>query len=177
MKSTSRWTLSLSLLTASFAFAGWTQQGDATATVDAKGPAGFKIHGEAKKVTVTDDGKTLTVKLAVADVDTDSSLRNGHMREDMEADKFPDLTLSVPLESLKAEDGKTTEAEAKGTFGIHGQKKEGTFKYKATCKQGTCDVEGTANVNLKDFGVKIRSYMGITVKPDIVVGAKFTVKK
>lgn len=177
MTSTSRWTLSLTLLTASLAFAGWTQQGEATATVDAKGPAGFKIHGVAKKVTVTDDGKALTVKLAVADVDTDSGLRNGHMREDMEAAKYPDITLTVPLANLKAEEGKTTEAEAKGTFGLHGQQKEGTFTYKANCQKGVCEVEGSANLNLKDFGVKIRSYMGITVKPDIVVGAKFTVKK
>ncbi len=177
MSSLSRLTLSLSLLAANLAFAGWTQQGEGTATVDAKGPAGFKIRGVAKKVRVTDDGKHLTVTLAIADVDTDSDLRNSHMREDTEAAKYPDITLSVPVDSLKAEDGKTTEAEASGTFGMHGQKKDGKFKYKATCKAGVCEVEGTANLKLTDFGIKIRSYLGITVKPDIVVGARFTVKK
>lgn len=177
MTPTTRWTVSFAALTATLALAGWTQQGEAAATVDARGPAGFKIHGVAKKVSVTDDGKTLTVKLAVADVDTDSSLRNGHMREDMEATKYPDISLVVPLAGLKSEDGKTTEAEAKGTFTIHGQQKEAPFTYKAKCDKGVCEVDGSANLNLKDFGVKIRSYMGITVKPEIVVGAKFTVKK
>jgi polyisoprenoid-binding protein YceI len=177
MPSLSRSTLTLALLMAPLAIAGWTQHGDGSATFDAKANLGVKIHGVAKKLKVTDDGTTLTVSLALADVDTDNSLRNSHMLEDMEAEKFPTITLSVPVESIKIEDGKTTEAQAKGTFEIHGQKKEVPFKYKAKCNAGTCDVDGTADLNLKDFGVKIRSYLGVTVKPEIVVGAKFTVKK
>lgn len=177
MPSSSRLTLTLALLAAPLAFAGWTQEGEGSATFDAKGPAGFKIHGTAKNVTVKDDGKALTISLALSDVDTDSDLRNRHMLEDLEAEKFPTITLSVPVDALKSEDGKTTEAQAKGTFELHGQKKDVTFKYKAKCKAGACEVDGSADLNLSDFGVKIRKYLGITVKPDIVVGAKFTVKK
>jgi polyisoprenoid-binding protein YceI len=169
--------IALTSLTASFALAAWTQEGAGSATFDAKGPAGFKIHGEAKKVAVADDGKALSVTIEVKDVDTDNSLRNKHMLEDMGAEQFPKIILSVPADALKSEDGKTIDAEVSGTFTIHGQSKKVAFKYSANCKAGSCAVEGSAPINLNDFGVKIRSYLGITVKPDIVVGARFSVKK
>lgn len=166
--------LTASLLTASLAFAGWTQEGAASATFDAKGPAGFKIHGTAEKVTVADDGTNLVVSLKLQDIDTDNSLRNTHMLEDTGAKAFPLVTLTVPLASLKEEGSKL---EAQGTFELHGVKKTTKFTYTPKCSGGTCEVEGSANLNLTDFGIKIRSYLGITVKPDIVVGAKFRVKK
>ena len=47
-----------------------------------------------------------------------------------------------------------------------------------TCAaDGTCAVEGSMNVNMKDFGVNVPSYLGITVKPDVVVTSSFTVKR
>jgi polyisoprenoid-binding protein YceI len=164
----------LCVLAASTALAGWTQTGAAEAT----GPAGFKIVGKAKTVVVADDGKDLSVTVKVKDVDTDNSLRDGHMQEDLEAEKFPLLTLKVSDASLKVpEDGQSVDAEGKGVFGIHGQTKELPFKYKATCKGGVCDIDASADINLKDFGVKIRSYLGITVKSEIGITAKFQVKK
>ncbi|PZR18579.1 MAG: hypothetical protein DI536_01480 [Archangium gephyra] len=163
-----------SLLTASLAFAGWTQEGAGSATFDAKGTVGLKIHGEARKVAVADDGKNLSVTVKIADVDTDNGLRNSHMAEDMEATKYPDIVLTVPLAAIKLEDG--AGGTAKGTFTLHGKSKEVPFKYTVSCK-GACTVDGSADLNLKDFDVKIRSYLGVTVKPDITVGAKFTIKK
>lgn len=170
----SRPVLAATLLAASTALAGWTQDGPVAFTFDAKGPAGFKIHGTAEKGTITDDGASFAVTVKVDDVDTDNSLRNRHMKEDMGANEFPTITLTVPTASLK-ESGAGLEAQ--GTVELHGQKKPVKFTYTPKCAAGGCEVEGTANLNLSDFGVKIRSYLGITVKPDIVVGAKFKVKK
>ena len=168
----------LLLLSPSFAFAAWTQVGDGTASFDAKGPAGFKIHGSGKNVTVTDDGAALAVSLALKDIDTDNSLRNKHMLEDTQAEQFPRMTLSAPLAAIKApEDGKSVEAEASGTLTLHGQSKPLPFKYTASCKGGECTIDATANINVNDFGIKIRSYLGVTVKPDVVIGAKFTVRR
>ena len=70
--------LAVSLLTASLALA-WTQEGGGTVTFDAKGPAGFKIHGGSDKVAVADDGKNFKVTLKLEDVDTDNGLRNKHI--------------------------------------------------------------------------------------------------
>ena len=115
--------------------------------------------------------------LNLKDVDTDNDLRNKHMFEDIGAEQFPKMSLAVPVDQLKSEEGKTTSGEATGTVTMHGQTKQVPFKYTANCKGGTCAVEGTAALNLSDYGIKIRSYLGITVKPDINVGAKFSVKK
>jgi len=172
-----RTTLLTALLAAPLAFAGWTQDGDGEATFDAKANVGLKIHGDCKKVVVADDGKSLSVTIAIKDIDTDNSLRNRHMSEDMGSDKFPNIVLKVPLDKLKVpEKGKAVENDATGSFEIHGVTKEVPFKYKITC-DSSCEVEGSASLNVNDFGVKIRSYMGATVKPDITVGAKFKVKK
>ncbi len=167
----------LSLATA--AFAGWTQTGEATAGFTGTGPAGFKLDGKTKAVTVKDDGKSLTVVVGLKDLETGIALRDKHMRDKyIEVDKHPDATLAVPLDALKVpEDGKSLEAEARGTFTVHGVSKEMAFKYKASCKGGTCDVEGTAGANFKNHGISVPSYMGITVKPDITVRATFQVKK
>lgn len=170
-----RTTLITALLASSLALAGWSQDGEATATFDAKANVGLKIHGDCKKVTVSDDGKMLVVSLPVKEVDTDNSLRNKHMLEDMGAEQFPTITLKVPLEKLKLD--KSGDAEATGTWDIHGVSKDLPFKYTAKCSGSSCEIEGSAPVNLADFGVKIRSYMGATVKPEITVGAKFKVKK
>ena len=51
------------------------------------------------------------------------------------------------------------------------------FKHKTTCKASSCDVDATANLNLKDFDIKVRSYMGVTVKPDVTIRAKFSLSK
>lgn len=174
MSSKSRALFAASLLTASLAFAGWKQEGAASVTFDAKGPAGFKIHGVSEKAAVADDGTNLVVSVKLADIDTDNSLRNTHMLEDTGAKEFPLITLTVPVASLKESGSKL---EAQGTVEMHGVKKATKFTYTPNCTGGTCEVDGSANLNLSDFGIKIRSYLGITVKPDIVVGAKFKVKK
>lgn len=167
------------LALAATASAGWTQTGDAAAGFTGTGPAGFKLEGKTKAVTVKDDGKALTVVVGLKDLETGIALRDKHMREKyIEVDKHPEATLAVPLDALKVpEDGASLEAEAKGTFTVHGVSKELAFKYKASCKGGTCDVEGTAQANFKDHGVNVPSYMGITVKPGITVRARFQVKK
>lgn len=167
--------LSLScVLCATVAFAGWSKQGEGQASFKATGPAGFKIVGIAKNLEVQDDGSTLLVTVKLADLDTDNSLRNKHMLEDLEAAKFPVCTLTVPLAALK--EG-ATDTVAQGTFSLHGKSKDLPFKYTAKCAQGVCEVEGSADLNLKDFEVKVRSYLGITVKPEVSVSAKFQVKK
>jgi polyisoprenoid-binding protein YceI len=173
------WTgVGLCVLVGAAASAGWSKSGTAEATFKAIGPAGFKIIGKTSAVDVADDGTSLTVTVKLKEIDTDNSLRNTHMQEDLEADKYPLVTLKVPLAFLQVpDDGKSVEAQSRGVFGLHGQSKEIPFKYKASCKGGTCDVEGSADINLKDYGVKVRSYLGITVKPEVSVAAKFQLKK
>lgn len=173
-----QWAAVVTALVSSVAFAGWSGTGEPSATFLATGPAGFKIEGGTKKIDVKDDGKTLTFAINLNDLDTGIGLRNRHMLEDIEAAKYPNASLTVPLDQVKVpEDGKAVEAELKGTWSMHDKAKEVPFKYKASCKGGVCDVEGELTLGLKDYDIKIRSYMGITVKNDVPVKAKFQIKK
>lgn len=167
------------VLVGASALAGWTRVGDGVASFKGVGPAGFKIEGKTKSVDVSDDGKALTVTVGLKDLETGIELRDKHMREKyLEVEKFPTATLVVPMDAVTwPADGKSSEGEAKGTFSVHGKSKEVAFKYKVTASGGTYAIEGEAPVNFKEFDVNVPSYMGITVKPDITVLAKFNAKK
>ncbi|MDP3231350.1 MAG: YceI family protein [Myxococcales bacterium] len=156
----------------------WAQQGAGTATFDGTGPAGLKVRGVAP-ASVVDDGRALTVSLSILDIDTDNSVRNRHLKEDAQADVFPLVSLVVPLTELKtlSETAASTRGTATGTFALHGKSKAVTFTWSATCKAGVCAVTGSAPLSLTDFGIKVRSYLGVTVKPDLTVGASFTIKR
>jgi polyisoprenoid-binding protein YceI len=170
--------LTAALVVSSASFAAWVQQGEAAGTFRATGPAGFKIEGSVNKVEVKGDDSTITLAFKLADLTTGIGLRDRHMLEDLEAEKAPQVSLTVPLTALKIPtDGQSVEADARGTFGLHGKTKEIPFRYKASCKAEVCDIEGSADINLKDYDVKVRSYMGITVKPAVSVAMKFRVKK
>jgi polyisoprenoid-binding protein YceI len=179
MKSLVRSLLSLSVVTASLSFAALTQDGMGSATFDAKGTAGIKIHGVVdKKVVVADDGTTFKVTVKTADIDTDNSLRNKHMGEDIGAATFPTMELSVPTAKLKLpEDGKSVDEKVKGTLTWHEHTKEIDISYKATTSGKVTTVTANAAISTDDFGIKIRSYLGIGVKPDVEIGATFAVKK
>jgi polyisoprenoid-binding protein YceI len=171
--------LTASLVLAATAFAGWTKTGEGVASFKGVGPAGFKIEGKTKSVDVKDDGKAITVTVGLKDLETGIDLRDKHMREKyIDVEKYPEATLVVPLDQVKwPEDGKSGEGEAKGTFGMHGKTKEISFKYKISNTGGTYAIDGEAPVNFKEFDINVPSYMGITVKPDITVFAKFNAKK
>lgn len=169
-----------SLLCATAAFAGWTKSGAAEASFKAKGPGGFKMEGKTTALDVADDGKAVKVVVTLKDLSTGIALRDTHMRDKyLEVAKFPTTTLVVPIASLKipAAAG-AIEGETKGTYTLHGVTKELPFKYKGACgADGVCKVDGEMDVNFKEFGISVPSYLGITVKPDLVVNAAFNVKR
>ncbi len=172
------------LVFAGTALAGWTKTGDSVASFTGKGPAGFKIEGKTKSVDVKDDGRALTVVVGLKDLETGIDLRDKHMREKyLEVDTYgASATLTVPLNAVTwPEDGKTAESDEKnlpkGTFALHGKSKEIAFKYKITNSGGTYTVVGEAPINFNEYDVKVPSYLGITVKPDITVLTTFSIKK
>jgi len=181
MNRIARFGLLLSLIVAGAAFAGWTKTAVAAeARFNGSGPGGFKIEGKTAELNVTDDGTTVTVVVQLANLDTGIALRDRHMRDKyLEVAKFPATTLKVPLASLKIPaNGATGEGDAKGQFDLHGVTKEQAFHYKATCTAaGACDVEATMPLNMNDYGVKVPSYLGITVKPDLTITTRFQAKR
>ncbi len=168
-----------SLLAASAVFAGFTSVGEGAAVFKAVGTGGFKMEGKTKQVAVADDNTTVTVTVTLTDIATGITLRDNHTKKYLEVEKFPTTTLAVKKAALKIpEAAGPLEGSATGAYTLHGVTKDLPFTYKGACAaDGTCTVEGSMNINMKEFGVNVPSYLGITVKPDVVVTSSFTVKR
>lgn len=169
-------TAGLALLAlAGVADAKLTKSGDARIAFTAVGPAGLKFEGVTKDVSINDDGTTVTIVVPLANLATGIDLRDRHMKDKyLEVAKFPTAELAVPKASLKLDGG---EGDAQGTFKLHGVSKPVSFHYNLT-KSGdkAWTVEGKAKVNMKEHGVEVPNYLGVTVKPEVDVVAKFEAK-
>lgn len=150
-----------------------TKTGGGTAGFKATGPGGLNIDGKTSDVSVADDGTTVTITVKLDNIDTGMSLRNKHTKEDLEADKYPTAVISVPRAALKMGGG---DGDAKGKLKIHGQEKDVSFHYKAAKSGDVLDVAGSTRINVSDYGVKPRSYLGISIKNDVEVYANFQAK-
>lgn len=140
------------------------------------GAGGFKMVGKTATLTLEQDDKTLTLIVPLAELKTGIALRDRHMREKyLEVAKYPDVRLAVPLASLPSPaEGATVKGELKGLLSLHGKQQEIVFKYQASCgAQNLCTAKGSFTINIKDYGIVVPSYLGVTLKPDIDVEAQF----
>jgi polyisoprenoid-binding protein YceI len=147
--------------------------GSSTAGFKASGPAGLAIEGRTSDVVVEDDGTNVRVTVKLSNIDTGLELRNRHTKEDLEVDKFPTATIVVARSLLKLGGG---DGDAKGSLTIHGQTKDVTFHYNAANNGGTLDVKSSTRIGVSDFGVKPRSYLGVSIKNDVDIYANFQAK-
>jgi len=150
------------------AAAKYTKSGGGQAGFKAVGPGGLNIDGKTSEVDVADDGTSVIITVKLGSIDTGMSLRDKHTKEDLEADKFPTATLKIARSAVKMGGS----GDAKGSMTIHGQTKDVTFNYTASGD----NVKGSTRINVGDFGVKPRSYLGISIKNDVEVYANFPVK-
>lgn len=150
----------------------------ASVSFTAVGPAGLKIIGKTSELAVKDDAEKIAIAVPLAGIKTGIDLRDKHMREKyLQVDQFPTAELEVSRASLNLPaDGANAGGTGQGTMKIHGRAKPVTFKYTAKRAGASYDVAGNVQVNVKDFGIEIPSYMGVTVKPDVDVAVKFTAK-
>jgi polyisoprenoid-binding protein YceI len=153
--------------------------GDVDIEFHAIGPGGMKINGKAPGLTAAEDGGKLTASVPAAKLDTGIKLRDKHLREYLEAEKCPQIALSVDRQKLQfPEEGKELSAEATGTFTLHCQTKPLKFKY--TAKRTGSDYHVSAvpasDIDIRDYGVKVPSYLGVSVKPHVRFSANFKLR-
>lgn len=153
-----------------------TAPGDNGAKFNAQGPGGLAIVGKSDgAVTVAEDGGNVTVTVALKDLDTGIGLRNKHMREKyLEVDKYPNAVLVLPRSAIQAPaPGAGGSGSATGAMTLHGVTKPVAVQWSARNDGGTFRVNGTAALNMNDFGIQVPSYLGVTVKPQISVEIRF----
>ena len=144
---------------------------DASVTVLAHGPAGLRIDGKSRELSVEDDGTTVTFKVPLAPIDTGIGLRNRHMRESLEAERFPVASLRIRRSEIAfPRDGAPTQGTVKGELTLHGQSHPALVRYQAS-RDGTgkVRVHGSLHLDLRDFAVNRPSYLGVTVAPEVEI--------
>jgi polyisoprenoid-binding protein YceI len=154
-----------------------SKTGGASASFLAHGPAGMDITGKTSDVSIGDDGSTVTVTVKLSTIDTGMGLRDEHTKKALEVDKYPTAEIKVARSAIKfPAAGSESSGDAKGTLKIHGQTKDVTFHYSAKLDGDTLGVKGSANINMKDFGIETPSYLGVSVKPDMSISVGFSAK-
>src|SRR4051812_22632699 len=75
--------------------------------VHAKGPAGMSIDGVSSTLKIEQDDKNYKFKTYLNTIDTKNSKRNDHMQDRLEAKKFGEIVLAVPLTLADPKKGAT----------------------------------------------------------------------
>lgn len=145
--------------------------GSSSVSFAANGPAGMRIVGTSSDLSVSDDAQNVTVTVPLGNLKTGIDLRDRHMREKyLEVGKYPNAELVVDRSAIKfPADGAESSGNVNGTMTIHGQSKPVVVAYKAKRSGSAYDVSGSLRVNIKEYGVEVPSYLGVTVKPDVDV--------
>jgi polyisoprenoid-binding protein YceI len=169
----------LALLAPFAADAKLASAGSSSVTFAAAGPAGMRIVGATNDLSVSDDSQNVTVTVPLANLKTGIDLRDHHMRDKyLEIGKYPNAELVVAKSAIRMPPaGGDASGDASGTMKLHGKTKAVTFHYVARRDGGAMKVGGTVHVDMRDYGIDVPSYMGITVKPDVDVEVKFGVSE
>jgi polyisoprenoid-binding protein YceI len=164
------------LLTPALALAEARITGEPTAAFTGKGPAGFAVEGVSHDVKLQDDGAVLRIVVPLAQLKTGIALRDRHMREKyLQVDRYPDAVLEVPWSAVQLPaDGQSAGGSGKGKLTLHGQTHDVPIQYTVKRLGTQYQVTGHAAVNVKDFGIDIPSYFGLTLQPDIATTVTFT---
>ena len=159
------------LLLAELASAAWTVQGKRSASFKAIGPGGLSIVGNGSDVAVKDNGDAVAISVGLNSLKTGIDMRDRHMKEKyLETSKYPSAVLQVEKAKLKVP---TSGADIEGKLSLHGVTRTVRVHYSANGSVNKAAVSGTVRVNMKEFGINVPSYLGVTVKPDVDVSVQF----
>jgi len=163
--------LSTALLIASAASAAWTVHGKRSASFKAVGPGGLSIVGTGSDVAVKDKGDAISISVGLNSLKTGIDLRDNHMKEKyLETGKYPTAVLLVDRAKLKLP---TSGADIDGRLSLHGVTKPVHVHYSASGSGKQANVAGSLRINMKEFGISVPNYLGVTVKPDVDVNVEF----
>lgn len=174
------------LLTGFFLFTALLTQGamalcspatSGSVTILARGPAGVRVEGRGCEVSVEDGASALTFRVALAPIETGIGLRDRHMRELLETDKYPAASLRVARSGLTFPAGSgPVEGTIEGELTLHGRSRPVTVRYRAVAGQGrVVDVLGSFRLDLRDFDIQPPSYLGVSIAPTVEVTAELPV--
>jgi polyisoprenoid-binding protein YceI len=138
--------------------------------VHAKGPAGMKIEGKSSNLVIDEGEKSVTFKTFLNSIDTDNGQRNKHMQERFEAEKFPDIKLTVDKDKIDEKKG----GKVSGSLKFHGVSKPVEVSYAVNGKH----VHASFGLNVGDYGIdkdKLCAF-GVCAQSDVSIEVDFDLK-
>lgn len=161
------------LLAVPAVYAGTPPNGKAS--FSAAATAGLRLEGTSDALSAAWDGDTLVVTVPTASLHTGIELRDKHLREHIEAEKYPTAVLRVPLTAIQLPaPAASASGTAQGVLSFHGQVRPVSFTWHAMHSDGF-DVNGGLKLDFTEFGVPVPTYLGISVKPPADVSVQFHV--
>ena len=153
-----------------------TRTGTPQVAFHASGPAGMRIVGQTSDLDVDEQGGKVIIRVPLRNLHTGIELRDHHMRDKyLQVGSFPNAELSVDRSALHLPTGEgTVSGDATGAMSIHGHTKNVNVHYTVARVGGTLRVGGTSKIDIRDYGIDVPSYLGVTVKPDVDVEVQFT---
>jgi len=153
--------------------------GDTDIKFLAVGPAGMKINGTSDEAKAGEKDGKITISVPVSSLKTGIGLRDKHLKGYLNADKCPNVSLSVERSKLKFPDNdKEVEGSATGDFTLNCVTKPMAFKYKAKRTGSDYHVQAffKDDVDITKHNVEVPCYLGVCVQKDIKVKAKFKLR-
>ncbi|HZW87610.1 MAG TPA: YceI family protein [Myxococcaceae bacterium] len=166
------------LLLGGLVHAAITSPSGSSVLLSMQGPAGLRIEGTTHELTISERDGELVFEVPLSGVDTGIGLRNRHLRGYLDVAHFPTAALHVARKTVQLPaPGKWAEADAPGTLTIRGVSRPCTVHYRAEGGAGgDVRVRGTIGIDMRDFGVEVPSYLGVSVDPAVSIQVDFSLR-
>jgi polyisoprenoid-binding protein YceI len=143
----------------------------------ATGPAGLTINGTSRSLQGGEDGQALVLTASLTNLRTGIGLRDKHLQQYLQTDKHPNAKLSLELSQInKPEDKKTVSDRKKGNMTLHGVTRPVSVQYKAKRLGSDLLIEGSTEIDIRDFKIEVPCHLGICVQPQVKVEVKFKLR-
>lgn len=161
----------------SVAFAGEpTLVGKSKVTFEAEGQPGFlTFEGVTNDLTLAQEGEQWVFTVPMATVDTGIALRDDHMRDNyVEVGTYPNVVLRLDPSTLSWPESGKSAGTIEATFEAHGVTLPVTVEYTLKAGKESTRVQAKFPFNTEAHKIEIPTYMGITIKPEML--AKVTLE-
>ncbi len=164
----------------STALAGWTVVGEPEVGFHATGSPGFlTIEAEGKTLTLSEDDGALRFTVPMNTVKTGIELRDSHMRDTyVEVASFPEvaITLDPAAVAWPSADQKKSKGEVDGSFEAHGVSMPVRISYTAKWTSDGVRIDASFPYDVREHGIEIPSYMGVTIAPEMTARVDVVLK-
>jgi Tol biopolymer transport system component/polyisoprenoid-binding protein YceI len=124
-------------------------------------------------------GGVVTMTVDLRTIRSDARNRDGAMREILETDKYPIAEFrSTGAQNLpnRYQEGQEVAFKLVGVLKIHGVERPATFDVRGTLAGATVTGSATTIISMKDYGIDMPSFLGLTVDDSVTLTLRFTAR-